>query len=257
MMGLVIFTHTCYSQVMSIEKESVKLSDLIKEIPKPKRRNLIQEHFFKGKSEEEIKEWRAKAAQTRRDTWTKKRAEKAEMIEQAKALVPSMLAYDMLSEEVKKDNWVPTQELIDKVKLLLKKDMPMETLRAKYFATVSDKTWHHLMKFVFKSQINASEDLGAELMRVKLTTVNRLKKQGRDINKQIKHYKEEKNTKIIPAYLMQMKRDVEMDLIKIEQDVASTLFKVGAVGEKSKSPSFTINMKLPRPEKVEKEVIET
>ena len=238
---------------MNDEKETINLKDLI---PKPKRKNLLGEYFFKGKTPEQIAQWRAESSKKRSETWAKKRAEKEEMISKAKALVPSMLAYDLLNDEVKKDNWIPNQELIDKVKVLLKKDMPMEELRSKYFATVSDKTWHQLMKFVFKSQVNNSEDLGAEIMRVKLNTTNRLKKQLRDITKQMKHFKEEKKTKIIPAYLMQMKRDVEMDLIKIEQDVASTLFKVGAVGEKSKSPSFIVNMRITRPDKVVKEVAE-
>jgi hypothetical protein len=235
---------------MSEKKES--LDDLIQNI-KPKRRNLIHEHFLKDKSEEEIKEWRAQAAKKRSEAWAIKRKAKEEMVEKAKELAPHMLAYDMLSEEVKKDNWIPSQDLIDKVKYLLKADMPLETLRAKYFTQISDKTWHHLMKFVFKSQVSASEDLGAEIMRVKQRTCERIKKQIREYKKQIKVYCEEKKTKIIPAYLLNLKRDAESELMRTEREVAETLFKVGAVGEKSKAPSFIVNMKMDRPK--EKEVI--
>ena len=238
---------------MTDKKESIKLDDLIE---KPKRKNLIQENFFKNKTPEEIAAWRKSSTEKRRAIWEQKKIEKAEMIEKARALMPEMLAYDLLSEEVKKDNWIPNQELIDKVKVLLKKDMPLETLRSKYFEKVSDKTWHHLMKFVFKSQVAQSEDLGAEIMRVKQSTGERIKRQIREYKKQIKYYQEEKKTRIIPAYLLQLKRDAEMELIRLEREVAETLFKVGAVGEKSKAPSFIVNMKMDRPqiEKVVKEV---
>lgn len=241
---------------MSKEKESVKLDDLINEVPKPKRRNLLHEFFFKGKTEEEIKAWRAASAQKRKEVWAEKKRRKEETLEKARELVPSMLAYDLLSEETKKENWIPSQEMIDKIKLLIKKDMPLEELRKREFRGVSDRTWHQLMKFVFKSQVANSEDLGAEILRVKYSTTERLKKQIRDIKKQMKLFTEETGKKVMPAYLMQMKRDAEMDLIKLERDVAETLFKVGAVGEKSKAPSFIVNMKLPRPEKKEEKVIE-
>ncbi len=234
------------------ENKSEKLTDLMKEI-KPKRRNLIGE-FFKNKTPEEITEHHRQAGLKRKAIWERKRKEKADMLVKAKELMPSILAYDLLSEEVNKENWIPSQEMIDKVKVLFKQDMPLETLRSKYFTKVSDKTWHQLMKFCFKSQVHGSEDLGAELMRVKQRTCNSIKKQIREYKKQIKIYCEEKKTKVIPAYLLNLKRDAESELMRTEREVAETLFKVGAVGEKSKSPSFIVNMKLPRPQ--EKEVVE-
>lgn len=240
------------------EKKTESLDTLLQQhnTEKPKRKSQIHEYFLKHKTPEEIAEWRKQAAEKRKAIWAQKKAEKEAMMEKAKALMPEMLAYDLLSEEVEKENWIPKQDLIDKVKLILKKDIPLEELRARYFKNVSDKTWHHLMKFVFKSQISQSEDLGAEIMRVKRASVDRLRKQLRDIKKQMKYHKEETGKKVVPAYLLNMKLDIENRLMDLEQDVAKTLFQIGAVGEKSKAPSFIVNMKLPRPEKKEKDIVE-
>ena len=53
---------------MSTQKESVNLTDLIAEqVQKPKRRNLIHEHFLKGKTPEEIsREYKIPSEITRR-----------------------------------------------------------------------------------------------------------------------------------------------------------------------------------------------
>jgi hypothetical protein len=52
-----------------------------------------------------------------------------------------------------------------------------------------------------------------------------------------------------------MIKECQDKLLDIELDVSKTLFQVGAVGEKSRSPSLHLHLGTPRPKKEEKEVI--
>ena len=222
---------------------------------KPKRKSLIHEHFLNGKTEEEIKAWHKAAGEKRKAIWAEKKAKQKEIEAKAEDLAPRLLAEQIIQEASDKENWTPTQKTINDFKFFAKQNITMEELRVKHFSSMTDDMWHALLKFAFKSQIANPEDLGADILKSKQKGRNDLVKQQREINKQIKAYKEEKKTKIIPAYLLQMKMDLTREIVKQEQDLAKTLHQIGAVGEKSKAPSLHIHVKTPRPEKLIKDVI--
>lgn len=247
---------------MSEQKTSLKLTDLLENDDKsveqePRKLSPIEKyHYSKFKNKEEIKAWRMESAKKRHETIEAKKAKQREMHAKAEELVPEVLAYDIASRELKNDSWIPKQETIDKIKLLLKKNFSIEEMRTKYFRGVSDETWHKVMKYVFKSQASQPEDLGAQIFQAKQRAVSELKKQVSLINKQIKEYKKERETKIIPQYLLKAKSELTMKLVEVETDVARTFHNIGAVGDKSKSPSIHVHVATPRPTKQEKVVEE-
>lgn len=223
---------------------------------KPKRVSQINKFFYDKYTPEEIAAKRAAGLAKRLANNKAKRERQLEIERKADELAPRLLAEQILQESSDKDNWVPSQKTINDFKFFAKENISLEDLRAKHFPLMRDEAWHALLKFVFKSQIANSEDLGAEIIRSKQKGRDDLVKQQREINKQIKYFKEEKKTKVVPAYLMQMKMDITKEIVKQEQDIAKTLHQIGAVGDKSKAPSLTVNFKLPRPEKIEKVVVD-
>lgn len=234
----------------------ITLTELVEGPTPQKKESLIHKYFLSKMTPDEHLAWRRAAAEKRKQTNAAKREKQKELIEQARTLVPEIIAHQLAAEDMDKENWVPSQDMIDKVKQLVKSNLTIEELRTKYFSRVQDKTWHKLMKFVFKSQVSQSEDLGADILRVKNSRVKMLKKQKREVEKQKKYHTQQTGKKVLPQYLLQMGMDIDKELMTLELDVAKTLFQVGAVGEKSKSPSLNIHMTIPRPPKKEKEVVE-
>lgn len=241
-----------------MQKESVNLEDLLAKVSQPeekKRKKTIQENFFSKMTPEEIKEFHAQAGRKRAVILARKREEKAEMLKKAKELVPEMMAYDLAAEEYDRENWVPKQETIDKIKFLMTKNFTIEEMRVKFFSKLKDETWHKLMKYVFKSHVSQSEDLGAELVKAKDKSVKMIKARIRDIKKEVKEFRKGNPGKLVPTSLRALLAADENRLADLTMDYAKTLVQVGAVGEKSKSPSLHIHMgNVPRPEKKEKEV---
>lgn len=238
------------------EKKSDNLAELIQQKVKKRRGPSIQQVFFSKMTPEELTEWYKVNAAKRKETMARKRAEKLALQEKAKSMLPEVLALEIANSEIQKDSFIPKQETIDKLKLMISKSMSTEELRSKHFPRISDQTWHRLMKFVFKSQVSGPEDLGAELMRAKSNQLTRLKKALRGIKKQMKFYTIETGKKTLPAYLLQMERDYLKEIMELEMDVPKVLAQIEAVGEKSKSPSLHLHMKTPRPPKEDEKVVE-
>jgi predicted DNA-binding protein YlxM (UPF0122 family) len=227
-----------------------KKTELNADGTKVRKRGNINDDFISKMTPEECKAWRARAAKKRSDTWKAKHQEQKDLLEKAKSLLPEVLAYDLAHEEMGKENYVPKQEVIDKLKVMLSKNLTIEQVRSRYFPQIKDDAWHKLMKFVFKSQVSQSEDLGAQIVKVKTEAIKRIKQRLRMYKKEIKVYKAEKNTRLTPVSLLTLVKDSENELMAIELDVSTTLFRVGAVGEKSKSPSLHLHVTTPRPTKV-------
>lgn len=240
---------------MSKEKESFKLSELIQGTTE-KKESRIHKHFLSKMTPEEIKEWRANNKIKQRETLKKKTEARLALEAQARDLIPEIMATTMIADISEDKNWIPKQETIDKFKSLLGKNLTTEKIRSRYFKSINDDTWHKLMKYVFKSQVSQSEDLGAELMRSRDTQIKALKRSIADVKRQKKIFTEETGKKLIPAYLMQMEHDLRKELVTLQVDISKTLYQIQAVGEKSKSPSLHLHVSTPRPKKEEKVVNE-
>ncbi len=84
-----------------------------------------------------------------------------------------------------------------------------------------------------------------------------IRQQLAELEQQIRiHKREAGKSKKIPAWLLTMKYERQDKLMELEQDVAKTLHQLGAVGDKSKAPSLTINVRAPRPAKAAPKDIE-
>jgi hypothetical protein len=221
----------------------------------PKQESKIAKYFLSKMSPEEKKAYYDNLSKIRSAAFARKREEKAALREKAKEMLPELAAQRIMQEEMNDENWIPKQETIDKLKMFMKKDLSSDKVREKYFPTIKDDHWHKLMKFVFKSSVANVEDLGADIIAVKRKSIETLKKQIREYKKEIKAYKEEKKTRCSPISLLNMIKECQDKLLDIELDVSKTLFQVGAVGEKSRSPSLHLHLGTPRPKKEEKEVI--
>lgn len=234
---------------MEKEKESFKLSELIQGTTE-KKESRIHKYFLSKMTPEEVKEWRANSKKKQKETLEKKKQERLALEAEARSLIPEILATNMIADISDDKDWIPKQETIDRFKSLLGKNLTTEKIRSRYFKTINDETWHKLMKYVFKSQVSQSEDLGAELMRSRDAQVKSLKRAIADVKKQKKIYTQETGKKLIPAYLMQMENDLRKELVTLQVDISKTLYQIQAVGEKSRSPSLHLHIKTPRPEKV-------
>jgi hypothetical protein len=156
----------------------------------PPKRSKIHEYFLNKLTPEELAEHQRKVAEKRRATWAAKKEQQEQIKQQAMALVPSVLAHDIAQKELESENFIPTQDMIDKMKLLLKKDITIEELRKRYFRTVSDNTWHKIIKYVFKSQVMQIEDVGADILSAKRNAIELLRKRIKEYKKEIKAYKQ-------------------------------------------------------------------
>ncbi len=240
------------------DKKSITMDELIAGKPVvEKPRSKIQQYFFDGKTPEEIKAWQKAAGRKRSETLKAKFAAKRALIEQARDLVPEVIAHDLMAEEIQKENWTPKQETIDKLKLLINKGLTVEEMRTKYFTGIKDDTWRRMMKFVFKSHTPDPESLGLRLELALEQSRLQILAQLKEIEQQIRLHKREKNTKLIPNWLLVMKQEREDKLLEVMQSVAKTLNEINAVGEKSKNPSVHIHVATPRPKKPEEPSIET
>jgi len=240
---------------MDDKKKSFNLSDLVKE-SKPKKESKIHKFFLNNLTEEQKLEHYKKSAIKRKETYKKKHAAQEELRERARTLLPELVAAEILADEVKDANWIPKQDTIDKLKSLMTKNMTTDQMRAKYFKNIKDDTWHKLMKFAFRSSVTHVEDIGNAVFQARETNHKRLEKSLKEIEQQIRYYKKEKGTKIIPAYLLDSKHKLIMRIAELSNDYATVLHKTGVVGEKGKSPTLHLHMTTPRPGKKEKVVEE-
>lgn len=182
----------------------------------------------------------------------KKKQERAEATEKAKEMLPEIIAQQMLLED--NPEYKPSSDMIGKLRTLMDKGYTVEQMRQGAFRQLSDKSWQKLLKFLFKDHIAQVEDVGLELITKKKQMVSMLKKRVRIIKKELRAYKAEK--KFVPPALLKVLGETEDKLMEIELDMANTLHKIGAVGEKSKAASINIYTSTPRPRKPEDEAID-
>ncbi len=241
---------------MSSDKKPTKIEDLM--LPKPEKKvSQISEHFLKKfKTKEEWKAWHAQATKKRLETQARKKAEKKaeqdELMSQARALAPQLLAQEILAEDLDNPNWAPRQDTIDKIKRLVKLGLSIDSMRDQHFRGIKDENWKRIVQFVFKSSTPSAESVGLEIRASFERNVIMLQEQLKEVKSEIRIYKRNNKGKNVAAYLLTMKHDIENKLLVMTQQMAKTMHEIGAVGEKSKSPIFHIHSQTPRPTKVEK-----
>jgi hypothetical protein len=237
------------------KEKSVDLADLIS--PKPvKKESPINKYFLDKMTPEERIAWRKRAGEKRSQLKAKQKADKEALMQEARALVPSLIAQELMAEDMDNPQWVPKQDMIDKIKVLMAKGLTIEEMRAKHFRGIKDENWHRIAKFVLKSTVANPEDMGLELRSSYEMSVRMLRSRLREIEAQIRIYKKEKGVKLIPAYLLTMKHEAENRFLAITESVSKTMHQVEAVGEKSKAPVLHVHVGTPRPKQEEKQVVE-
>lgn len=227
-----------------------------KEAPKEKKKpNRIGE-YFKNMSPEEKKAWYAEQAEKRKKTLAAKAEAMRTAREKAKAMLPELLAQDMLMAE--QDNYHPRQETLDKLRGLINSGLTMEQMRSQYFKGMTDKGWEKLTKFLFKSHHVNAETIGLDILSVKQQLMKTLKARVKSYKREIKTYREENKGKkgrsrFVPISLMNMLAQAEDELFRVEMDYAKAVQHLGVVGDKSKTPSVVIHTTVPRPAPVSQE----
>lgn len=185
------------------------------------------------------------------------KAEDEKTIEEARKIVPQIIAQQFAHELTNPgdiENWQPSPELVQTFKTLAARGRSIDFIREKYLSGIPDEYWHRFLKCLFRSQVSTVEDVGAEVMMTHRKIVRSLEIRLREIKQQIKIYREEKNTKIIPGYLLTLKKETE-DSIMSHLGKKIEIFKsLGVVGEKVKNPTLHVHLSTPRPEKNEKVV---
>lgn len=216
-----------------------------------KRLNNIGK-FWEGKSPEEIeaiqKENRAKSVATK---LAKKKA-KEDLKRQAEALVPTLLAQQMLLLD--NDSYTPDQKTLEKVRALLDDPkMTLEKLRRDHFRTMSEKGWSKLTSFLFKDHVSNESDLGLQILEQRNEEIVRLEKRIRMLTKEIKLAKKDKKKKgqapLAPFGILQLLTEAERDLREYRLDVNKNIFETNLKLNKTKSPtSIHIHSHVPRPQ---------
>lgn len=232
-------------------QEPVKLSALIKESQpkKPKSEAPIVKNFYSKMTPKEYAAWRERSKNKANATRARKTKERLEIKEKAKQIMPSLLAAQLLSDDSKKHNWIPEQETIDQIKYLMSKNLTTDQMRKQHFPKVKDDVWQKIMKFVLRSSVSQSEDLGNAVFQAREITKGRLEKQLKDIQKQQKIWCKEKNTKLKPAYLLEAEMKTIARIAELDNDYAMTMHRAGIVGDKGKSPTMHVHLGTPRPQK--------
>lgn len=189
---------------------------------------------------------RAKATVKRKEAAERKRRDRAELMKKAEALIPEIVAHDILNAEHR--DFQPKQETIDKLKAMLSDGkLSIEETRKKYFAGIKDDAWKKLMKFVFKSHVSQVEDVGLELVEAKRKALRSLEGHLRVLRKEVRKYKLKDKKAPLPLGLLDRIRLIDKELCDLRIDFAKTLHSIGAVGDKSKAASVHLHMSIPRP----------
>ncbi len=232
--------------------KSIQIGDLLQ--PKPaKKKSFIHENFLDKMTPQEQAQWRVDAIRKRAATMAARKAEKAALVEKARALIPEIMAHELMAEDMDNPNWTPKQDLIDKIKSLINRGLTIDEMRAKHFKGVKDSNWERITKFVLKSINPTPESSALDIRAAFEATVITLRKRVDEIKKEIKLFKKENPKKNVPAYLLSMKYDAEDRFLMVTESSHKSMHQVGGVGEKSKAPVIHFHSSTPRPTKEEKQ----
>lgn len=123
---------------------------------------------------------------------------------------------------------------------LLERGLPPEQIRVEMGAEeIPDETWNSFKKYLFSRRISSPEDMGLNLIQVRLAARDRIKEQVEHMKEMQKKYPKEYHRDILMA---------EKSIFEIEKDMADILHKIGAVGEKNKTGTqIVVVNNIPRP----------
>ncbi len=216
--------------------------------------------YWKNATPEQLAERRRKISETIKRQNQEKREKQAELMAKAQALLPALVAEEILMADNK--DYIPSQKTINKLKeLLAEPGKTIEQIRGSLFRDMTDVGWAKLMKYAFKSHVSQIEDVGMELVRARQSAIQKIKDNIDVLKADLALWKEKNKPKRKSAGatthmgLVSIIIRLEERLYQMELDFANTLHSIGAVGEQAKSPSFHIHMSIPRPPKLEPKTI--
>lgn len=217
---------------------------------KPKK-SPIEKYFFDKMTPEEVADFRKKSAEKVKAKASAKKEAAAKLKLDAIALMPRLLAEEMLALDNEK--YIPSNETLERIRVLLETPkMTMDTLRRTHFRELSEKAWEKLTRYLFKDQISGESDLGLQILEQRKQELKRLEKTLRMLNKEIKLVKKDKKSKgqvpTAPFGLLQLRIEAERDLRNYRMDVNKNIFKTNLDTAKAKSStSVHIHTSIPRP----------
>lgn len=163
---------------------------------------------------------------------------------EAERLLPQILAHQII-ESLHGDNFSPSIETVGKLRALVESGLTLQEMRSKHFASVEQKVWEKITRFMFKDSVAHAEDLGIDILHSRRKYIGELESRIRSVNKEIKRLKKE--GKPIPASLYTLKAQAQDRKFEISLEMSETLHKLGVVGDKAKAAQINIHMNTPRP----------
>lgn len=208
---------------------------------KKKRSNITA--FYANMTAEEKAAHYEKVKQATRERHARKRQALLEATEEAKTLLPQILAHKII-EETHGPEFNPSLETIERLRMMLEQGLSVKEMRTKFFKEVPQATWEKMTRFMFKDEVAHAEDLGMNLSNARRSYIKTLEKRIKTLRKEIKLYKKEK--KPITSLLSQL-HSAEDRKFTLEMEFNENLHKLGIVGDKAKAASINIHMNVPRP----------
>lgn len=177
-----------------------------------------------------------------------KEKERTNAIKQAQALLPELIAREVMAGDSTKE-YRPSNETLHKLRVLISKGCGIQEMRQGPFRSLSDKHWQALTKFLFKDHYSQGEDLGLMMIKSRQVAVKDTKSRIGMLKRQIKWHKTEYPKLPCPIGLIEMLGREQKYLHEIEVEMAKTMHNINIVGEKAQSAGLTIIMNTPRPPK--------
>lgn len=221
---------------------------------KPIKKQHNVNDWFKSLTPEQQKAQVAKMNAVRME----KRKQRLEIHERAKTLMPTIQAEAMLQEL--SANQRPTANTLMAMRQLMDQSkLSLDDFRARFVPNVTDEQWKNLTKYVFEDEVASPQQLGYGLVKAKQRHLHMLQRRIKMIEKEMRlQRKIARKAGEIPKMnvsLFDRLTDAQNEYFKAEQDLTTAMNTIDVFDQKKKSKGggMTINLNIPRPEKLVEE----